>query len=448
MPAIITNKFRLTQAAAFIASFSTNNIYIGIGKSSVWTAGDGSGVNESTPGTPTDSFSQDTKDFSQVLGMKLVPTTGVSYVIPRIDWTSTTVYTAYDDTDSLLNTSGHYCYVLNPNNLGIYKVIYNNNGGTSTVIPSSTSTSIFSTADNYQWKYMYSILPADASVFLNTSWAPVRDKANAILSTDQLAVQSAVVNGGIHVLKITAGGSGYTNGTFSVSGTNAVGDGTGFVGSITVVSGVITSASVSSVGSNYSVCAITIPSGAGAGISGVLRAVISPLGGHGSDPVSELNALYVMATTSLNFSESGEISTANDYRKIFILQNPLLANGTSQTIPGASVKNNTTQLIYTGSVTGTFQLDEVINFGSAASTGILLDHNVAAKTLYFTELTGSAIPGTATATGVTSGATVSYTSVVLPFFKSKTGYLVYKDFRKAVSRSFDQSETLSTIVLF
>jgi hypothetical protein len=448
MSAIITNKFRLTQAASFISSFATNNIYIAIGKSSVWTAGDGGGVSESVPATPSDSFSQDTKDFSQILGMKLVPSSGASYVIPRVDWTTGTVYTMYDDTDALLNTAGHYCYVLNPNNLAVYKCLWNNAGATSTVIPSSVGTSIFTTADNYQWKYMYSLLPADASTFLNTAWIPVRDKGNATLSTDQAAVQAAAINGGIHVLKIVNGGSGYTNGTFSVTGTNAVGDGTGFVGSITVIGGVITSSSVSSTGTGYSLCTITIPAGAGAGTSGSLRAVISPLGGHGSDPVSELSAFYVMATSTLNYAESGELTTSNDYRKIFLLQNPLLANGSSQSIPGASVKTNTTRVIYTGSASGTFQLDEVVNFGSSASQGILVDHDVPGKTLYFTELSGAAIPASATATGTTSGATVAYTTVTAPFFKPKTGYLVYKDYRKAIMRSFDQTETLSTIVQF
>lgn len=448
MSAIITNKFRLTQAASFISSFASNNIYIAIGKSSIWTTNDGVGVSESVPGTPVDSFSQDTKDFNQILGMKLVPASGASYVIPRVDWATGTVYTMYDDTDALLNTDGHYCYVLNPNNLALYKCIWNNNGATSTVLPSTTGTAIFTTADNYQWKYMYSILPADASTFLNTSWIPVRDKNNSTLSTDQAAVAAAAVNGGIHVLKIVNGGSGYTNGTFSVTGTNAVGDGTGFVGSITVIGGIITTATVSTTGTGYSYCNITIPAGAGAGSNGSLRALISPVGGHGTDPVAELNAVNVMATTTLNYAESGELTTANDYRKIFLLQNPLLANGSSQSIPGAQVKTNTTKVVYTGTASGTFQLDEVINFGSSASQGVLVDHDVPNKTLYITELSGTSIPASATATGTTSGATVAYNSVVAPFFKPKTGYLVYKDYRKAIMRSFDQTETLATIIKF
>ena len=421
MSAIITNKFRFAQAKSFIDSFATNNIYIAIAKSSPWTSGDGVSVDENNPATPSDTSTQDTKDFSQVLGMKLITSTGVSYVAPRQNWVTSTVYSMYDDQDLLLNTAGHYCYVVNPNTFGVYKCIWNNNGGASSIIPTGNSTSIFTTADNYQWKYMYTLLPSDISVFLNTNWFPIRDKLASTLSTDQLAVSSAAISGGIHAVKITTPGSGYTSGSFTISGSNVSGDGTGFTGTLTVVGGVLTSVSVITPGTGYTTCTLTLPAGVGAGSgTGAIRAIISPVGGHGTDPVVELNALYVMATTTLNYSESTELTVANDYRKIFLLQNPLLAAGTSQAIPGAIVKNNLLKINYNGSVSGTFKLDETVNFGSSASTGVLIDHDTVGKILYFSELNGSAVPSVATLTGTVSGATVSYTvAPIYPFFKSR-----------------------------
>lgn len=448
MSAIITSKFRFAQAASFISSFATNNIYIAIGKSSTWTSSDGVGANENLPAVPSDSATQDTKDFNQMLGMKLVPAAGVSYVIPRQDWQTGTVYTMYDDADATLNTTGHLCYVLNPNTYGLYKCIWNNSGSVSTVLPAGNGTSVFTTADNYQWKYMFTLLPNDVTTFLNSAWIPIRDRNNAVLATDQAAVQTSTAAGAIHTIKIATAGSGYTNGTYAISGSNIVGDGTGFVGSVTVVGGALSSVTVSSIGSGYSYATITIPTGAGAGTSGSIRAIISPPSGHGYDSVVELNAFYVIATTTLNYGENLEISTSNDYRKIFLLQNPLLQAGTSQAVPGASVKNNNTKLTYTGATSGTFQLDEIVNFGSSASQGLLVDHDITNKTLYFTELSGTTIPATATATGTTSGATVTYAAVAPPYFKTKTGYIIYKDYRKAIMRSFDQTETISTVVSF
>jgi hypothetical protein len=210
LSAIITSKFRFAQAKSFIDSFTSNNIYIAIGKASPWTTGDGGGVDENTPAVPVDTSTQDTKDFGQILGMKLIPTSGVSYVAPRQDWVTGTVYTMYDDLDATVNTAGHYIYVLNPSTFGVYKCIWNNNGSASTIIPSGNSTSIFTTADNYQWKYMFTILPTDIVVFLNSNWIPVRDKSASTLATDQLAVETAAINGGVHAIKITTGGTGYT----------------------------------------------------------------------------------------------------------------------------------------------------------------------------------------------------------------------------------------------
>ena len=47
-------------------------------------------------------------------------------------------------------------YVLSSAN-NVYKCMNNNAGGTSTVEPSGTSTSEFTTADSYVWKYMYTL---------------------------------------------------------------------------------------------------------------------------------------------------------------------------------------------------------------------------------------------------------------------------------------------------
>jgi len=57
----------------------------------------------------------------------------------------------------------------------------------------------------------------------------------------------------------------------------------------------------------------------------VLRAIISPPGGHGSNSAAELNAMY--AGISTKFIEDEEALTVeNDYRQVGILKDPLFAN--------------------------------------------------------------------------------------------------------------------------
>lgn len=54
------------------------------------------------------------------------------------------------------------------------------------------------------------------------------------------------------------------------------------------------------------------------------RVVIGPKGGHGSNPVKELQANKVMIVLSVNRDEEGKLRTANEYRQFGIIKNPNL----------------------------------------------------------------------------------------------------------------------------
>lgn len=58
----------------------------------------------------------------------------------------------------------------------------------------------------------------------------------------------------------------------------------------------------------------------------VLRVVIPPKGGHGSDPVNELGSNYLGVSVNFSNNESGTISTDNDFAQIGILKDPLFGN--------------------------------------------------------------------------------------------------------------------------
>jgi hypothetical protein len=61
-------------------------------------------------------------------------------------------------------------------------------------------------------------------------------------------------------------------------------------------------------------------------IAATLQPIISPPGGHGSDPLMELGAKRVCISTKFTNSEGGTISTENDFRQVGVIKNPLYTN--------------------------------------------------------------------------------------------------------------------------
>jgi hypothetical protein len=82
-------------------------------------------------------------------------------------------------------------------------------------------------------------------------------------------------------------------------------------------------------GSGYTYATATITGNTG-GVSNTasLKAIIPPVGGHGSDSLNELGVIGTGISVSYNTNESGFITVDNDYRKIAILKDPLVTNVT------------------------------------------------------------------------------------------------------------------------
>ena len=83
------------------------------------------------------------------------------------------------------------------------------------------------------------------------------------------------------------------------------------------------------IGNNYSNASITLVSNAtGLSISDAsLTPIIGPVGGHGSDATKELGGFYVLTNARLEYGESNNFTTNNDFRKVGIVAQPKFANG-------------------------------------------------------------------------------------------------------------------------
>ena len=485
MAAIITNKFRINNAEQFVESFSEaapTTYYLFIGRSHSWASdvdAQGNTINEGTdasPPTPNDDVTSEFYNYDDMLGAKLIASTDVTHCIPRRNWTTGTTYDHYEHNISAANTANSGAtnlfdstFVVMNSVFAVYKVIDNDGATASTVEPTSTSNSIFTTSDGYKWKYMYSLTSAETLNFMSTDFMHI--------STDS-TVSAAAVNGALDTIEIVAGGSSYnTNSGTTITAIPIRGDGSSGVASVVISSGAVASATVTTAGINYTyayirsadIIAATNAGGSGSGAN--LNIFIPPKGGHGKDAVKELGGFYVMMNKSLvGIEGTSDIGVTNDFRRIGLLKDP--TNFGTTTVASAATRRQLFAAVFS-SVSGTFTADEEINQATTGAVGKVVEYDATNKILFFyqtrfpdvgTATTGNlvAFSGANAITGQTSSAaatpnTSSSATVNAVVFSSgysnpelayDSGDMIYVEERSPITRASDQTENIKLIVEF
>ena len=485
MPAIITSKFRRNNAQAFETSFgsSGNKYYLGIGKPSAFgtkTRPDGRTENlgtDSTPITPADSVQQEYDTFDDLLAVKRITSSDVSFAAPRINWTSGTVYDYYrhdygnritggtsiqSANSGATNLYDANFYVMN-SNFQVYKCLDNNNDGQSTIEPTGENTLILETSDNYKWKYMFTLSASAQANFLSTDFMGVSSNST---------VSNAAVDGAVNIVKIKTAGTGGTNGTY----TNIPmrGDGSNGQVSITIASGSVTAVSVTNAGTGYSYANIRVSdinvAGGGSLTGAELDCIIEPKGGHGFDPFEELGAFFVILNTSFEGAEtanSGDFTTTNDFRRVALIRDPKSA-GSAATVTTLRA----TRAVRFSGTPGSFQVDEKITQTNTGAVGKVVQFDSANKILFYTQTrysdegvdangnkilfsgTDTINGATSSATGIPTGVTETVNNVSLvnghslPEIDEDSGDVMYIENRAPVARSVDQTENVKLIIEF
>lgn len=142
--------------------------------------------------------------------------------------------------------------------------------------------------------------------------------AHALLSTGDLdTIQSVVelsaVDGGIHAFKVLDGGNSYSSANITVYG-----DGVSFLGNVVIANNSVSHITVTNPGYGYSFANVII---SGDGGNANVKAIFSPLGGHGSDPVKELFADTILLYSTINNEKNHGVEVSNDYRQFGIIKN-------------------------------------------------------------------------------------------------------------------------------
>jgi hypothetical protein len=433
-------------------------LYFMLGRAHAWDS-------EASPDTVEGDVDTHYSAWDSAYALRKVEIDDVAFVAERADWEKDTVYDEYDDDDETIYDTPRTFIVLDTDDLDIdnnkvYKVINNNSGGGSTVEPDSYRTGVFGTPsvdnddnfDGYQWIVMYQIEACDFEKFVTSDWVFVPE-TSAAGSLGQQACESAIP-GAVYQVKITNGGSGYTDGTYRLEEVAVDSNGTGFAADATVSGGTVTQVSVLAYGKNYTRLSLDLPSSAGAGSSLSLRPIISPPNGHGASAVDEIKPYSIMVYAKIEGYEDDTVSVLNDFRQYGIIVDPKTTSGD---IASDDTYDLTTHLTVS-SLENTnkdkvFELDEWVYVGTSLATAtakarVLHWENTDSSDLRLINIRGTFSSGDEIK-GDTSLTTATIDSVSQkPSINIGDGEFIYLANRTKVERDEDQAEEFKIVLNF
>jgi len=457
MTAIATDTLTKKLAENFLTEVNngddSNEYYIGIGKSDTYNELD-------TLVDPVRSRREENEFRNNLQSVKKVE--AASFVIPRYNWTSGSIYSGYDD-GSIGIPSNTY-YVLTEDN-EVYLCIQqgrNANGvaNTSTVKPSFTDASVnsyqaFETTDGYRWKFMYALSATKASNFLSAGFVPVQnvlgttwnaDGDSASLNTfelQQLEVQRFAISKQISGVTLTNGGSGYSSAptvTFYGNGTNAQATASIAGGAVVKIEMNNESAAL---GSGYDYASVEISGGGGAGASA--RPILSPKGGFGADAFFDLKATSVMLNIKPDGAEDGDFIIGNDFRQIGVLRNPEIFDSDARF---TAVSGRALRFMRMTGLATSFTVDKFIR-GASSTAGAYID-DIDSDLIYYHQNENSGfIPftdGEIIAESDGSGTGTIDSADLHGIVDAHTGEILYIENRARIVRATDQQEDIKIII--
>lgn len=419
------------SANSYLPSSRKSYLYAFLGKPLRWNSG------TEVPETPQEDDASINEYYRRGVVAKQLSQENASFVVPRIDWETGTVYNTY--------LSDSNFYVLNSKDQ-VFKCLSNVAVGTAstdepqlTLSTTSLEEPYFVTSDGYKWKYMFTLTSTQKQKFLSDDWMPV---------TYNKFVRAAAIGGSIDIINVTNSGNNYTNGS-SQDIVTVTGDGSGVVLKANVASGHVQDIVIQTRGEKYTYATLTfsdVSGGAGSGASATVS--ISPHDGHGYDPVYELNATTIMFNVEFVEDESGVLPTDNDFREIAILQNPYKYATT--TLANESVYTMYTKVKVSPGV-GDFDNDEVVYQGTTYETNTftadVVSFDEVTNYLYLNNVRGT-LQTNQSLKGFTTSSIRVVNSVTQPTLDLFSGKILYISDKLPISRDPAQTERIRFILSF
>lgn len=397
--------------------------------------------NESSPDIANSSYASVYSIWNNMIGAKKLTENDLRFAIPRYNWTSNTTYIAYDHRNPNLFQQNTQFYVVT-SDYRIYKCLSNNNSVPSTVEPTAVNpNNTTQTSDGYIWKFMYELSDQDLLRFTTDDYVPIR----YVTSDDgslQWDVQQGAISGSIQTVVVTSNGSSYSsNATATITG-----DGTGALASVQVntSTNTVSSVIITNPGQDYTYASLTFTDSTGSGASAV--PIISPPGGHGSNPLYELGGAHISLNGKFVRDESGIFPVTNDFRQIALIADPLISD--ESVVAGNTAYFQGKTITTTGA--GDYSQDEYIYQGAslAAATfkGLVVSWN--ANTGIVTTVNNYGTPSSGSLIGANSAIVRYLTGTVEAGLAKYSGQILYSDNLVPVTRSSDQTESFNIVLHF
>jgi hypothetical protein len=446
--AIITDDFkrRFVQTILDDVAAVTQTYYIGIGKSDEWDSSD------TAPTAVNTAVEQ--RDFR--LSMQSIKKAeDVSFVIPRYNWTSGTIYSSYNNGQAGYPANAYY--VLTEENQ-VYVCLEQGRNATgsvvtSTVKPTGVLTTPIKTADGYVWKFLYTVGAALANSYLSSNYMPVRfvdsaGSADPAVDQEQYGIQNAAIAGTISNITLTSGGTGYT----SAPTVTIIGDGDSADAIATISGGEVVkvemkdsaAGSLYRPGQGYNFGEVSFTGGGGSGATA--RSNISPRLGFGANPIVDLKSTAMMFNTKPAGAENDDFIIGQDFRQVGLIRNPVDSADVAVTTATASALTYMTL----SSVSVDFTADKTILGGTSGAKAHVDNFDTVTDTLYYhqsgpTGFTPFQVGETITETNGSGSGVIGTTDNFGDINKFK-GEVFYIDNRAAIERSAAQTEDLKVII--
>lgn len=418
--------------------------------------------NENIPPAPSVSEYAIKQVFKDIIAAKLINSSDISPVIPRIDWQSGEIYDYYSDSVDMLAVDTEQkivkrFYIRNKFDQ-IFKCLWNNNGEPSTIEPqflpgTFDNSFLVKTADGYKWKYMYSLDAGLKQKFFDSSWMPV-----PISMDSPNPVQTPAGAGSIDVINITTVGEGYTPGgaTITISGDGQFANASPVINSAGYLYDVV----MANTGTGYTFAEASInilPGFPSPNVPAVAIAPASPIGGHGFSPILELGCNHVMVAPEFSEDENGNLATDFTYRQLGLLVDPVSQQSMAQmpmTIANNSFYDVTTKLFVspgTGSYTSGQTIYQGINLATATFSAKVVSFDPLNNIVSVININGTPINNQAIIqdpNGPIAGAVRTLLTSENPDFIIYSGYMAYIENRQGIARNPDGTEQFRIVLSF
>lgn len=433
-------KFRVNNAEQFKESVSepspNTNLYLTYGKINAW-------ANDSSPPSANSSVGTEYEIWNNMIAGKKILGNDISHVIPRFNWSADTKYIAYDHRNANLYDGNTKFYVMT-SDYNVYKCLANNNGVNSTVEPTAINPlAPTETSDGYIWKYMYTVSDSELLRFTTANYMPVKTLPGNDGSL-QWSVQESATEGAIYSIILANNGIGYTNTSNIIVVVSGDGSSAEATATVNTTSQTVTSITLTDYGQGYSFADVSISGGGGSGAQAI--AIISPPGGHGSNPIYELGGSNLMLNPVIRGTENSILPATNEVRQISILKDPLKRN--EQNVSSNIIFVQALTLTVAG--TGDYQEDEIVYQGSSLSTstfsGRMVSWDSANNLAVVINTVGT--PTTQSLIGATSTTGRFVSNVKENELKRYSGQILYVNNLKPIVRASDQAEDYRIVLKF